>query len=294
MKTTIIQSFAYYDEGNPYLYRHDEKLSKTKAEYIKNFYSFLLSYATIKKYAGPVTMVCNKKAYDTLLKYIPYDNFYILENKRNFNYWSIYKVDAMMEIKGDVLHVDPDIMIFDRLFDSFLNGEVETILQNKMPPQKNFLDEFVIRYEDFLIKNNILDLNKYDKASACTAVFGLKEKHKDIYYKTVELIYDEMNKGEMHARLDYHNPIVVEELMWYLLSLKLKLKTKYVLPPHLTKQFDEREVGDMVKYTHLWLGTRFQDSVLDLVKNKIMKEFPEYLIYMKKFENIMLKEEITD
>lgn len=283
----IIQSFAHYEEGNSYLSRRDKNPLKSKETYHKNFYTFLLSYLTIKKYAGSVTMVCNKKAYDTLLKYIPYDDFVILENKRTFDYWNLYKVDAMMHIDGDVLHVDPDVMIFDNLFDSFLYDEnVDTIVQHKALPHKNFLDEFVIRYRDFLIENDILDLRRYDRCGICSAVFGLREKHKKFYYEKMNLIHDKMVDGEMSSFYKHHNPIVAEEFLWYLVITKLKLNAEYVLPYELMKKYggDERKIGDIVKYTHLWLGTRFNDDVLKLVKNKLKNDFPEYVKYVTEYE----------
>lgn len=51
----IIQSFAEFEEGTPHL--DDENVDKKSL----NFYSFLLSYLTINKYHGSVTMYCNQK-----------------------------------------------------------------------------------------------------------------------------------------------------------------------------------------------------------------------------------------
>ena len=63
----IIQTFAIFDEVSPYL------TNKRNFEYVYlNFYSFILSYITIKKIYGPITMICNQEAYDAFIKYIPY------------------------------------------------------------------------------------------------------------------------------------------------------------------------------------------------------------------------------
>ena len=62
----IIQSHAEFEEGSPH-YGAEKKASL-------NFYSFILSYLTLKKYYGHVTMYCNERAEKLLIKYIPYDS----------------------------------------------------------------------------------------------------------------------------------------------------------------------------------------------------------------------------
>jgi hypothetical protein len=46
-----------------------------------SFYIILLSYLNLKKLYGNVTMYCNKIAYENIIKYIPFDEIIIMENK---------------------------------------------------------------------------------------------------------------------------------------------------------------------------------------------------------------------
>src|SRR5579859_4047302 len=112
----IVQSFSLFESGNPYTKESDPKKK------CLNFYTFLLSYLTLKKYYGQVTMYTNQAAYDLFMKYIPYDNVVMKENERSFSEWNYYKVDVIREQTNDFIHVDSDVFIFSNLLDPFIKN----------------------------------------------------------------------------------------------------------------------------------------------------------------------------
>src|SRR5579859_5029980 len=167
----IIQSFAQYVEGSPYVRKNNVLL---------NFYSFLLSCITLKEMYGEVTMYCNQSAYENLIKFLPYDNVVLLENNHTFPYWNMYKTDSIMQTKGDVIHVDSDVFIFDRLFDVFINGNYDGIVQDTLTVEHNktFTGHFIPDNAKKLTDTKILDSSLYDGRCFSCGVLGVKEDAK--------------------------------------------------------------------------------------------------------------------
>jgi hypothetical protein len=285
----IIQSFAYYKEGNSYISKflgYDE--SQNPLYLYKNFYTFLLSYLTLHKYYGDITMICNKEAHDKLLKYIPYDNFLFLECEKEFEYWSTYKIDAMKAVSGDIIHVDSDVFIFNDLFRPFIqNKNFDMMVQHKITSERCFLSDFFYHNLDFFTKNNIIDVELYDNCSCCTSVFGLREMDKENYFKISDALYNGFKKEMIRVSDMGLKNVIIEEFAAYLGAFKNKLKIYEILPQNLINECGENGAGDKVKYTHLWFGTKFKNNIIKLVKNKIKKEFPDKYCLVENFDDIV-------
>jgi len=178
----IIQSFAQFNEGSHYLKnRYDENYI------LLSFYSFLLSYLTLKKYYGSVTMYCNQKAYDNIIKYIPYNNIVIIENESSFEFWSYYKIQIMKQMSENFIHVDSDVFIFDDLFRPFINSSKnDVIIQNLIPEDRNYASHFVNDNKDFLNKNNILNYEKYNGRCFSCGVLGITKNIQKDYIEICE------------------------------------------------------------------------------------------------------------
>lgn len=67
---------------------------------------------------------------------------------------------------------------------------------------------------------------------------------------------------------------ICEELGFYLTKIKYKLKVHEVLPFDQIVKHGQAKTADMVKYTHLWFGSKFKKENVDKIKAKIRKEFP--------------------
>jgi len=283
----IVQSFAQFDEGSIY--------SKNKNTYL-NFYSFLLSYLTLNKYCGQVTMVCNEEAYNSFIKYIPYDEIIFMENKNDIDFWSIYKIDAMKLFSDDLIHVDSDVFIFDDLFREFIDGSYDILVQDILPHYQNPVDiNFVHDNKEFLIDNNIFsNPDSYDGRFTSCGTFGIKNNVKSIYYTAFDKIYEATKKGELKNIDKSRLPtIILEELLLYLVAVNNKFKIFEILPHDIivANGYSGNNVAaNMKKYTHMWFDSRFKSNNIDLMKNKIKKEFSQNYYLVDKFEKEVLNE----
>lgn len=285
----IIQSFALFDEGNPRLH-YD--INKNKE--LLNFYSFLLSYLTLNKYYGKVTMYCNEKAQNSLIKYIPYDEVKIVENRNSMKFWSYYKVDIMKRMRQDFIHVDSDVFIFDDLFSEFINNEnLDIIIQNIIPEESNYVNKYVDMFREFIIENDIINPEKYDGRCHSCGTIGMRIKHKKGYIELCE----KMRKGFIDGDTKdvWFIGMASEELAMYLFSINNNLNVHEILPYVDIVKYGEKGAGNYHDYTHMYLDSKFQPKYVKLIRRKIIKEFPEHTITIQKYEDeIMNGSELLD
>ena len=281
----IIQSFAQFEEGTPRL--HYEDTDKK----LLNFYSFLLSYLTLNKYYGKITMYCNQKAQDALVKYVPYDVVKIVENKNSTQFWSYYKVDIMKSIRTDFIHVDSDVFIFDDLFKPFIDDpNCDMIIQNQIPKESNYVNNYVDKFRDVVIENDIIDPKLYDGRCFSCGTVGMRHKHKKGYVELCE----KMKKGFIKTKTTdaWFIGMASEELALYLYSLKNGFKIHDILPYEDVLKHTEKGAGNHHNYTHMYLDTKFQPKYVRLIRYKILKEFPEAIKYIKVYENEVMNESV--
>jgi hypothetical protein len=276
----IIQSFAQFKEGSPY----------SNKNVFLNFYSFYLSYLTLNKYYGNVTMICNEEAYNSFIKYIPYDEIIIKENKNDINFWNAYKIDAMKIIDDDIIHVDSDVFIFDDLFSEFINNDYWDIMVQDITPAKDsyiVMGDFVKDNEKFLSENDIIYLNEYDNRFTSCGTFGIKKRVRDIYFNAVDKLHTGIKNGVVTGK---NLSILMEELTAYLVSIHYNLKLYDILTHELIVKYNKSRAGDIKKYTHLWFGYKFTDRNITLMKNKVRQEFPHNYSLIDKYEMEVLNE----
>jgi len=276
----IIQSFAEYDEGSSYL---NNSVDRNKI-YL-SFYSFLLSFLTLKKFYGHVTMFCNQKAYESMIKYIPYDEIKIIENKNKFNCWNLYKVDSIAQTDDDVIHVDSDVFVFDDVFNKFYHeNSFDVIVQDILPKEHNFISDFTSSNKEFLIKNSIINPDIYDGRCTSCGTVGIRNEYRSEYIEMVK----KMTYGYENNQLINANVIsmILEELTFYYLILKKNLKVFDVLPYDEILRHGNNFVANNKKYTHLWFNTKYELKYVNLVKEKIKKMFPEHYSLVEYYEAI--------
>jgi hypothetical protein len=84
--------------------------------------------------------------------------------------------------------------------------------------------------------------------------------------------------------------MVTEELASYLYSLKNGLKTYQILPyEDIIKYGSENKAADYHNYTHLYLDNKFKTKYVRLVRNKILKEFPDAKKYVEDYEKKIME-----
>jgi len=271
----IIQSFAKFEKGSPYD-------NKNKNAHL-NFYSFLLSYLTLNKYYGHVTMICNESALDSFIKYIPYDEIILLENKYDFVYWSAYKTEAIRQIDDDFIHVDTDVFIFDDIFRPFIDGNYDIILQNLSNNNGTAID-YVKHNINFLKNSGIIGGNGYDGGFASCGVLGLKNKVKENYYDAVDKTYDAMKNGTIKNVDEVWHAMILEELTLYFVLHNYGYSVYNILKSELIGDFSTQEIGSFSNFTHMWFANKFNQRNVDLIKRKIRTEFPHYRKLIDKYE----------
>jgi hypothetical protein len=277
----IIQSFAQFDEGSFYLKNSNDGANKA---YL-NFYSMLLSVLTLQKYYGEVTMYCNQKAYDSFIKYIPYNEIKIVENKNSFNFWNYYKVDAIRKQTTKFIHVDPDVFIFDDLFSEFFDTrKYDIIVQDVIPDYLNPISGDMLVIREYLKKHGIMNHKLCDGKAFSNGVVGMNIKVKKEFVKfadTIKKAYEdkELKVGEMMISM------ISEELALYLVARKNNYSYHEILPYNHVLKDGSRDKTNEKKFTHMWGHSKFNLKYVELMKRKIRKEFPEYSALLDEYDS---------
>lgn len=280
----IIQSFAQFEEGSPYL-QH-----RRKRDYVYLlFYSYLFSHITISKQYGGFTMFCNKRAYESMLKYIPYHKFQIMENNNEFRMWSKYKIDVMKTINEDFIHIDPDVSLFKNVLDEFINGRCDILVQDIVPFKENSLKPFIFDNTEFFADTKILTKPFDGRAMSCGTV-GLTKEVQEYYFTGIDILYDAMLEIGLDNILS--PTLVLEEQLLYLLAVENDFVVHNIVEYEMMINYGILNVGETHGYLHLWMQSKFQRKIIDLVRRRIFFEYPEYyedvLIYehevLSKFE----------
>lgn len=272
----IIQSFAKYKES------HYIGKQKSKADYFYlNFYSMLLSYITLQKQYGSVTMFCDKAAYDSLIKYIPYDNIEIVENKNDFLMWSKYKLDIMKLIGEDFIHVDQDVIVFDDFYKTFINGECDVLIQDVVSRKKNFTKTFIYENLDYLRETKILTKPYDGQAFSCGSV-GLRKNVQEYYFKAIDIMYEDMMKTDIE-KINFA-AMIIEETLLYLITTENNFTYDYILPQKDVDELGLMHAGDKIGYVHLWASNKFKRIYIQQLRKMLFTNHPEYLDYVFKFE----------
>lgn len=290
----IIQSF--YQIENKTCYNVGNSNANT---YLINFYSLLLSYITINKLYGKVTMYCNDFAYDKMLKYIPYDDI-VKEDYSNItsnNYgkeWGLLKFNIFDKQTKPFIHIDGDVFLFKDLLSNYIDnndyydGIVQSIdIDDKFNMYNNFYS---------LNKNKLFELgfttetlmnishNKYNSFIGYNnGVIGFNnldfmKKYLESGIKMNTLI----NKGVFVGAK--HQTMMFEQFSLYLLSQMSGKKMYEVLPSYDILSIGYNESGDKYGYTHMLSGNKYVGNFVILIRNKIIKDYPQYVECVENFE----------
>jgi len=284
----IIQCFAWLDEGSFYL-RYNKKSDEdlVRKTYL-NFYSMLLSVLTLQKYYGEVIMYCNQKAHDNFIKYLPYNEINIVENKNTPDFWNYYKVDVIRKQTSKFIHVDPDVMIFDDLFSEFINGKkYDIIVQDVIPDYQNPIKWEMEHVKEFLIKRDIMNPELCDGKAFSNGVVGMNIKTK----KEFIIMADILKKGFEDGELKVHEHLISmisEELAMYLVAKKEDLKYLEILPYDNVMKNDSRQTANEKKFTHMWGNSKYNPQHIEIIKLKTKKDFPLYGDLIDQFEEEVL------
>lgn len=281
----IIQSFAQFEEGSHYVGYDDD----SEVVYL-TFYSALLSYITIKERYGHVTMFCNQRAYDSFVKYIPYDEIIIKENKNDFTYWSLYKIDSIRECDGDVIHIDPDVFLFENLLTPFIEGDADVIVQDFLTERPNIVSDFVYENLDFLREKGIYT-KEFDGGSISGGVMGMRKHVRETYFDVVDIIKTEIDSN--HLKEVTHPTTILDEQAFYLIIIEHALKVHEIIPREVIIEHGVVDSGNVMGYAHMWQSSKYMPENIKDIKRKILYDYPEYHRKVIEYEtHVMMKTEI--
>lgn len=254
----IIQSY--------YLHKENNRI-QTISSYL-NFYMILLSYLTLKKQYNSVTMYCNNVAYDKLIKFIPYDEIVIKDNNSNID----YKIKTIIDISEPFIYVDTSISIFDNIFDKYINDKNDLLVKKLSDKITLGPGYFVQQNKKFLSDNNICVANynnKYFETDIVGMNLKFKEKYIEIFYK----IFNAMKDNKIKGNYDFgYKELVLDELAIYL--------------THINNNFTSYQIGNSSKYTQMINNCQLEINYINIIKNKIKKDFSEYYYLIEIYESI--------
>lgn len=278
----IIQSFAQFDEGSPYL----QHVNKPDYVYL-SFYCFLLSKLTITEHCGGITMYCNQKAYDSFFKYITYDNIVIKENENKFLMWSKYKIDVMKTINDDFIHVDSDVFVRNNVFRPFINNECDVLIQDIVPHKINMLKRFAFENKEFLAETRILT-KPYDGRSFSCGTIGINKAMQEYYFTGIDVLYEAMLKFGLENILA--PTLLLEEQLLYYITIENDFKYKPIVPNELLLKYEFLMCNEMVGYLHFWTALKYKKDAIDYIRKRIFFEYPEHYETILRYERDVLSQ----
>ncbi len=289
----IIQSFYQIDRKICYQYgNHNDN-------YLINYYSMLLSYITLKKLYGKVTVYCNSFAYEKLLKFIPYDDVVLEEidfiTEGNYNTeWGMLKFHVFEKQTEPFIHLDTDVFLFKDLLSEFIDGDYDGIIQSY-----DFADEiygaFYRSNREKLIRHRLIDDEKTSKliqnfgecAGYNNGVVGFKNM--EFLKKYIERAREYNWLINRNAFSDVnHQTIIFEQFNLLHTGLQDNVKMYEIIPYSLVKETDFNTAGNKIGYTHLLSGNKYVGYFVMLIREKIKKQYPEYVQYLEEFEKTIV------
>lgn len=296
----IIQSF-YQMGSNISNYRNSKN-----DNYLLNYYSLLLSYITLKKLYGKVTIYCNNLAYDLMLKYIPYDK--IISNEINFinnkNYndeWGLLKFYVFEQQKEPFIHIDGDVFIFNDLLTKYSNdNKYDAIAQSvDFNLKTRIYDKFYLKNKDKLYSHGLIDKNLSENSFNINnaslgynnGVVGFKNmEFLKQYISNAHKMNNLMRKGELNE--NRYQTIMFEQFNFFHLALMKNYNVYTILPQDEYLRLGPNEIGNKYGYTHLLAGNKYVGNFIMFIRDKIIRDYPEYFNYMIDFEKTIKDKKI--
>ena len=262
----------------------------------KNFYSYLFSTLLIKKLGYSIELYCDKKAED-IFSLIPYDKIHIVDfdsDGISSKFWIWGKIKTHILMSEPYIHIDGDVFLFRDIIGDKLNTEYKVVVQsvenNLTIGNDNFSNIYSRSKNPFINLGHNIKWNKYDLNAYNCGVIGFSDLTlKDIYASKVkEILIDISNKSDfMTDRNKYEGMFLIAEqsLLYYILE-ENNIKPLEIIPLEEIKKrnYNWFPIAEEIGYAHLWGYTKYKDSVIEKIKYKIYKYFPNYSNIIKEFE----------
>lgn len=268
---------------------------------IKNFYSYLLSALLIKKLGYEIDLYCDKNSYN-IYSLIPYNKIHVVDFDNDgisSKFWIWGKIKTHMLMNEPYVHIDGDVFLFrDIIGDKLESGKYSAVVQsieNDKTIGNLFFDLYVKCINPFKNFNHNIDWEKYNYYAYNCGVVGfnnmeLKNKYAN---KVKEILFDVSNDVEFqYNRRKYEGMFLLAEqsLLYYILK-ENNIEPFEIIPyDSIIKHDFEREhwyttLPTQIGYSHLLGYSKYRKEVIDKIKFKINKFFPQYSNTISIFEN---------
>lgn len=264
---------------------------------LKNFHSYLLSALLIKKHGYKIDLYCDKYSHE-IYSLIPYNNINVVDYENDgidSKFWIWGKVKTQSLVKEPYVHVDGDVFLFrDIINNKLLNGEYKCVVQNIENEEtigyntytnlyKNSYDFFNDIYIDINFKIDKYNLNAYN----CGVVGFSDLKLRDEYLNLVKNVLQKLTQSDVfYNKSKYNGMFLVSEQSLLLYVLKENNIKPYEIIPYqiMARNNDWHSYATNIGYVHMWGYSKYRPWVVDKIKNKIKKFFPEYQYVLEEFD----------
>jgi len=263
----------------------------------KNFYSYFLSVLLVKKMGYEIELYCDENTYE-IYSLIPYDKINVIDfdsDGVSSKFWIWGKIKTHSLMKEPYVHIDGDVFLFrDIIGDRLTNGEYSVVVQslenNKTIPY-GFETSYLSSTGPFIKNSYGVNWEKYNFEAYNCGVIGFSDlKLKDEYTsKSKEILIDLSTNSEFDDnRKKYSGMFLIAEQSLLLNILNEKnVKPLEILPiDEIEKRnYNWYSLADSVGYCHMWAYSKYRPEIIDKIKFKILKYFPEHSDIIKIFES---------
>jgi len=234
-----------------------------------------------------------------MLKFIPYDEIIkdeisIVSSNNYRNEWGLLKFHVFSLQTEPFVHIDGDVFIFNDLLSKYDNeNKYDGIVQSiEIDKKYGIYDTFYNTNKTKLIEIGFIDelmINKsYDQYKAIigynNGIVGFKNlKFMGDYIESAYKLNNLINSGIFTGVK--HQTMIFEQYLLYLMALRDEKNIYEVLPSSDIIEIGYNETGNKHGYTHLLSGNKYVGSFVQLVRNKILRDYPEYAENIHEFEN---------
>jgi len=264
----------------------------------KNFFSYLFSALLIKKLGHSIDLYCDKNSYE-MYSFIPYDNINIVDFDNDgvdSKFWIWGKIKTHMLMTEPYIHIDGDVFLFrDIIGDKILNGEYDAVVQSRENDKTlnlnfNVYTESLTPFNEKISSD--INWNKYGlEAYNCGVVgfgdMGLKNKYA---LKVAEILTKLSTDDEFKIKRKKYDGmfLIAEQSLLYYMLTENNVKPLEIIP---YEEIQRRNcewftIADEIGYAHMWGYCKYKDDVIEKIKYKIKRFFPEHIEVLTKFNKI--------
>lgn len=265
----------------------------------KNFYSYLLSTLLIKKMGYEIELYCDEKTVE-YYNMIPYDRINVIDFDNDgvdSKFWIWGKIKTHCLMNEPYVHVDGDVFLFRDIIGNKLENYPVVVqsIENFNTIGNNFNEIYLNSINPFDVNEFGIDWNKYGLTAYNCGVIGFTDMNiKNEYANKVKEMLTKISTNNNFN--DYKKKysgmfLIAEQSLLYHILRDRNIKPLEILPYDeiVNSKFDWMTVAGNKGYCHMWGYSKYKDNVIEKIKYKIIRYFPEYEKILIDFEKKIWK-----